>query len=293
MNMKKKFLLLILSLCALLTLAGCSSKQADQPSDKAKIVTSTNIYADISKQLAGRYGNVHAIIANGNVDPHDFDPTTQSAKTVARADIVVENGSGYDTWMDRLAAANDKKSVKVAQDVMGFKSDSNPHIWFDLQMPRRYANYLTKRLIKLQPEHKAYFEKRRQLFLNKLARVEKIAQEKHGHGQAVYVSEPVFDYALHDLGYIVANKAFEDAIERETDPNPQIIQRMKTGLHKHQVVFFVNNEQASSSTVQSFLRICRAERVPIVSVRETKPNGISYLAWLEESYQKVGDISKK
>lgn len=291
--MKKKVLFLIVSLCALLALAGCSQKQADKPSGKISIVTSTNIYSDISKQLAGRYGDVHAIISNGNIDPHDFDPTTQSAKTVAHADIVVENGSGYDTWMDRLAVSNDKKIVSVAQDVMGYKSDSNPHIWFDLDMPSRYANYLTKRLIKLQPQHRAYFEKRNKLFLTKLAHVEQIAQDKHGDNREVYVSEPVFDYALHDLGYRVANKAFEDAIERETDPNPQIIQQMKTGLRKHQVAFFVNNEQASSSTVQSFLRICHKENVPVVNVRETKPNGISYLDWLEQSYQKVGKFSKK
>jgi zinc/manganese transport system substrate-binding protein len=293
MNMKKKVLFLIVSLYALLALAGCSQKQADKPSGKISIVTSTNIYSDISKQLAGRYGDVHAIISNGNIDPHDFDPTTQSAKTVARADIVVENGSGYDSWMDRLAVSNDKKIVSVAQDVMGYKSNSNPHIWFDLDMPRKYANYLTKRLIKLQPQHRAYFEKRRRVFLNELAEVEKIAQDKHGRGQKVYVSEPVFDYALHDLGYKVGNKAFEDAIERETDPSPHVIQQMKNGMHKHEVAFFVNNEQASSSTVKTFLRICKQEGVPIVNVRETKPNKISYLDWLKQSYQKVGKISAK
>ncbi|WP_201331761.1 metal ABC transporter solute-binding protein, Zn/Mn family, partial [Lactobacillus nasalidis] len=69
-------------LIAALFLAGCA-KSEQKSSNQIKIVTSTNIYADIAQNIVGKYGKATALIANGNTDPHDFEPTTAAAKTVA------------------------------------------------------------------------------------------------------------------------------------------------------------------------------------------------------------------
>ncbi|MCI1290310.1 MAG: zinc ABC transporter substrate-binding protein [Lactobacillus sp.] len=285
---------LLCLLAALLLVASACSKQKTEhnSSSKIKIVTSTNIYADMSKQLVGKYGSVTPLIANGDIDPHDFDPTTASAKEVAQADLVIANGSGYDSWMDHLAYSNDKHEIKVAQEIMHYKSDSNPHIWFDLQMPIKYANFLTKKLIKLQPQHKQYFLARKRAYLEKFKPIQQLAKSAPGKQQAVFVSEPVLDYALKRMGYRVDNKAFEDAIERETDPNPEVVEQMKSKIAHHKIAFFVNNTQASSSIVNTFLRLSKRHRIPIVNVRETKPNGVSYVAWLSATYKKLARFKK-
>lgn len=88
---------------------------------RVNIVTSTNIYADIAKNIVGKHGHVQAIIKNGDTDPHDFEPTTGSAKEVANANIVIANGLGYDDWMTNLANANDIHVVKVGNQLMGLK----------------------------------------------------------------------------------------------------------------------------------------------------------------------------
>lgn len=290
---KVRRVLLCLLIGLLLIVSGCSNqKTKHHASDKIKIVTSTNIYADMSKQLVGKYGNVTPLIANGDIDPHDFDPTTASAKEVARADLVIANGSGYDSWMDHLADSNDKHEIKVAQEIMHYKADSNPHIWFDLQMPVKYANFLTKKLIKLQPEHKQYFLARKRAYLKKFEPIQKIVKTAPGQQRPVFVSEPVLDYALKQMGYKVDNKAFEDAIERETDPNPEVVEQMKSKIAHHKIVFFVNNTQASSSIVNTFLRLSKRHHIPIVNVRETKPNGISYVNWLGSTYKKLAKFKK-
>ena len=67
---KHIFILGLLS-AVMLLLSACSSSQKSTSSDKVSIVASTNVYADIAKNVAGKYGNVQAVIKNSATDPHD------------------------------------------------------------------------------------------------------------------------------------------------------------------------------------------------------------------------------
>lgn len=71
---------------------------------------------------------------------------------VQDAKIIVANGLGYDSWLAKLAKSSNKSAVLV-EDLMNLKSGDNPHIWFDLNMPTKYVNYLVKRLSKIDKKH--------------------------------------------------------------------------------------------------------------------------------------------
>lgn len=161
MKLKKVFLLITTLLGIVLTLTACSTKrEANTKNHKVDIVTSTNIYANIARNIVGKHGEVQAIITNGDTDPHDFEPTTNSAKEVANANIVIANGLGYDDWMTKLADSNDIHVTKVGEQLMGLKQGDNPHIWYNLDMPKRYVNYIVKRASQIDPKNAAYFRKK-------------------------------------------------------------------------------------------------------------------------------------
>lgn len=283
----------IMGLVTLLSLitVGCSNKQnSTSQSDKISIVTTTNVYSDIAKNIVGKYGTATAIIDKSSVDPHDFDPTTADAKKVAQANIIVANGLGYDSWMNKLAKSVDKKPVSVSEDLMGLKSGDNPHIWYNLAMPTKYVDYLVKRLSKLDKKHAAYFKENGEKYLAKIDKIKQIAKANKGDQKPVFVSEPVFDYALQEAGYKIGDKKFEEAIENGTDPSPKTINEMNNAIKQKKIAFFVNNTQASSSTVKSFVKLAKKNNIPVLNVRETIPNNTTYLAWMKENYQKLADI---
>ncbi|MDD7746670.1 MAG: zinc ABC transporter substrate-binding protein [Lactobacillus johnsonii] len=285
----------IMSLVTLVSLitVGCSNKQnSTSQSNKISIVTTTNVYSDIAKNIVGKYGTATAIIDKSSVDPHDFDPTTADAKKVAQANIIVANGLGYDSWMNKLAKSVDKKPVLVGEDLMGLKSGDNPHIWYNLDMPTKYVEYLVKRLSKLDKKHAAYFKENGEKYLAKIDKIKQLAQANKGDQKPVFVSEPVFDYALQEAGYKIGDKEFEEAIENGTDPSPKTINEMNNSIKQKKIAFFVNNTQASSSTVKSFVKLAKKNNVPVLNVRETIPNNTTYLAWMKENYQKLADIQK-
>lgn len=294
-NFKSKITKFI-SIMGLVTLlsfivVGCSNKQnSTSQSGKISIVTTTNVYSDIAKNIVGKYGTATAIIDKSSVDPHDFDPTTADAKKVAQANIIVANGLGYDSWMNKLAKSVDKKPVLVGEDLMGLKSGDNPHIWYNLDMPTKYVDYLVKRLSKLDKKHATYFKENGEKYLAKIDKIKQLAQANKGDQKPVFVSEPVFDYALQEAGYKIGDKKFEEAIENGTDPSPKTINEMNNAIKQKKIAFFVNNTQASSSTVKSFVKLAKKNNVPVLNVRETIPNNTTYLAWMKENYQKLADI---
>ena len=248
------------------------------------------MFIQILLKIVGKYGTATAIIDKSSVDPHDFDPTTADAKKVAQANIIVANGLGYDSWMNKLAKSVDKKPVLVGEDLMGLKSGDNPHIWYNLDMPTKYVDYLVKRLSKLDKKHAAYFKENGEKYLAKIDKIKQLAQANKGDQKPVFVSEPVFDYALQEAGYKIGDKKFEEAIENGTDPSPKTINEMNNAIKQKKIAFFVNNTQASSSTVKSFVKLAKKNNVPVLNVRETIPNNTTYLAWMKENYQKLADI---
>ncbi|GAA3635106.1 zinc ABC transporter substrate-binding protein [Lactobacillus hamsteri] len=292
MKLKKLLTLFGIASGLLLVLSGCS--KTENNSSGIKIVTTTNVYSDIAQQVVGKYGKAEAIIKKSTVDPHDFEPTTTDAKKVAVANIVVANGLGYDSWMNNLAKSSDKKPVLVGEKLMGLKKGDNPHIWYNLNMPVKYVDYLVARLSKLDKEHASYFKNNGKKYLAKINKIKKMAKDIDGKDKKpVYVSEPVFDYALNEAGYRIGDKDFEEAIENGTDPSPKMINKMTNAIKHRKIAFFVNNTQSSSSTVDTFVKLAKKHNIPVVNVRETIPDNTSYLTWMRENYQKLVDVSKK
>ncbi|MGO1404314.1 MAG: metal ABC transporter solute-binding protein, Zn/Mn family [Lactobacillus helveticus] len=291
---KSLFIMGLMGMIMLLASACSNKDQAKTKSDKVSIVTTTNVYADIAKNVAGKYGSVQAIIKNSATDPHDFEPTTADAKKLTNANIIVANGLGYDSWMNKLASSVSKKPVLVGEDLMGLKKVDNPHIWYDLDMPTKYVNYLVKRLSKLDKKHADYFKENGDKYLAKIAKVKQIAKSADKkNNKPVFVSEPVFDYGLEEAGYKIGDKEFEEAIENGTDPSPKIINKMTNEIKDKKIAFFVNNTQASSSTVTTFVELAKENSLPVLNVRETIPNHMTYLDWMRENYQNLANISKK
>ncbi|CDI57607.1 zinc ABC transporter substrate-binding protein [Lactobacillus helveticus] len=296
MKNKKTFIFSSLLIVVLLfCLSACSTKKDENTrKHQVDIVTSTNIYVNIAKNIVGKHGKVEAVINNGDTDPHDFEPTTGSAKKVANANIVIATGLGYDSWMTNLANANDIHVTKVGEQLMGLKQGDNPHIWYNLDMPKKYVAYLVKKASQIDPKHAPYFKNNAKMYLNKINTIKKLADKIDGQkAKPVYVSEPVFDYALERCHFKIGNHAFEEAVENETDPNAKVVHKMQMDIKQRKIAFFVNNIQASSSTVNNMVNLAKRSDVPVLDVRETMPNGVSYYHWMKSNYQKLFQIFSK
>ncbi|WP_236967053.1 metal ABC transporter solute-binding protein, Zn/Mn family [Microbacterium aurantiacum] len=110
---------------SVLALAGCASGETSAATPAAEstvaepiiVVTSTNVYGQIAQEIGGEFVEVTSIVTSGSQDPHSYEASAQDQLTVADADIVVENGGGYDAFVDGLleASGSDAHVITVAE----------------------------------------------------------------------------------------------------------------------------------------------------------------------------------
>src|SRR6201995_1581744 len=109
---------------AALLAAGCtSSSAADQPGADGKIIAvgAENEYADVIAQVGGKYVQASAIMSNPNTDPPTFEGNAPTGRLVNAARLVVQNGLGYDTFMDTIekAVPDSGRRTIVVQKMLG------------------------------------------------------------------------------------------------------------------------------------------------------------------------------
>ncbi|QIN30140.1 metal ABC transporter substrate-binding protein [Brevibacterium luteolum] len=99
---------------SLVALAGCGGSDSSAHGNKDfTVVTSTNVYADIVKNVAGDAAEVTPVIDDPTQDPHDYEATAQDQLKLSKADMVVVNGGGYDAFMTTMLEAADHKPAVV------------------------------------------------------------------------------------------------------------------------------------------------------------------------------------
>src|SRR6185437_15719119 len=87
----------------LLSACGDSSVASTQGTGHGiQVVAAENFYGNLASQLGGSHVSVTSILSDPNVDPHTYQSNVRTGITVSQADLVIENGAGYDDWMDKI-----------------------------------------------------------------------------------------------------------------------------------------------------------------------------------------------
>jgi zinc/manganese transport system substrate-binding protein len=200
---------------------------------------------------------------------------------------VVQNGLGYDTFMDTIekAVPDSGRHVIVVQQLLGLPdSTPNPHLWYDPATMPKVASAIAENLAAIQPGHAAYFKANAAAFTNSLSPwINAIGTFKqHYPGTPVATTEPVADYLLQALG--ADNKtpwAFQADVMNGTDPSAQDVTAERSLFTQHTVTAFLYNQQVTDSLTESFIALARASGIPVVGVYETMPEpGYNYQSWM-------------
>jgi len=276
---------------AALLASGCSSSLALRASGsgggKIVAVGAENEYADVIQQVGGKYVQVSAIMSNPNTDPHTFEASASVAREVSAAQLVVQNGVGYDTFMHTIenAAPSSSRKVVVVQNLLGLPdSTPNPHLWYQPGTMPAVANAVAADLAALSPAHAAYFKANASAFISSLAAWNNAmaAFKAKYPNTPVATTEPVADYMLQAIGADnLTPFAFQADIMNGTDPSAQDVAVERSLFTQHKVTALVYNQQVTDSLTESFISLAQANGIPVVGVYETMPvPGYDYQTWM-------------
>ena len=272
-------------LAAMAAAAVSCSAGAARGGDRISVVAAENFYGDIAAQLGGPYVMVTSILSDPAADPHLFEPGTANAAAVADAGLVIENGLGYDAFIDRLLSGSRDASrvvVNVA-DAVGLRgADANPHIWYDIPRLRAMGKAIADGLGSADPAHRSYFQDQLSRFDDSLGPLdEAVAGIKSRYGGApVAYTEPVPGYLIEAAGLVVRTpEDFARAIEEGNEPSPQAVAAMEELFTARQVRVLLYNSQARSPITDRVRQLAVENSIPIVPVTETLPAGQSFQEW--------------
>jgi zinc/manganese transport system substrate-binding protein len=143
--------------------------------DKIKVVASFSIIADLVRQIGGERVDV-AVLVGPNADMHAFQPTPSDARTLARAQLAVINGLGFEGWADRLVKSSGYKGAAVvaSKGIKPLAADQHeiehggkghdhgrydPHAWQKVANVKTYVANIREALIAADAAGKADYEK--------------------------------------------------------------------------------------------------------------------------------------
>ncbi len=309
--MKSRFLFSAAALAAsALVLSGCAAGSsadagADSTSDGAsdsggvRVVASTNVYGSIAELVGGDFVDVTSLIDSPDQDPHEYQADARNQLALSKAQIVIENGGGYDDFIDTMLAAADNPDAVVlnAADLSGYdqepaEGEFNEHVWYDFPTVSKVVDQLVTELSAADPAEASVFQANGASVKTQLETLESTAEELKttAAGTGVAITEPVPLYLLDSIG--LDNKtpdAFSEAVEEDTDAPAIVLQDTLALFDSKQVALLVYNEQTGGPQTDALVEAAKKNGIPSVAVTETLPDGDDYFTWMTGNLDAIAE----
>lgn len=217
-HQSKGFLGLILAFTLLL--AGCAAPVvgANAPDDdKLRIVATTTMLADLSKQIGGERVNVDGLMGPG-IDPHLYQASAGDVSLMQKADVIVYNGLHLEGKMGEIFENLTSRGLTIISieegldksKLLTWESDSSiydPHIWFDVTLWKAAANIVAQRLSEADPDGKTTYEANLNAYLTQLdeadAYIHQRAEELEPQQRVLVTAHDAFQYFGAAYGFEV------------------------------------------------------------------------------------------
>ncbi len=213
--MKKMIsLVLVISILAVI-LAGCAASSDLADNGKLKVVVTTTIIADVTREIAGDLVDVEALMGPG-VDPHLYKASAGDVKRMSDADMVVYNGLHLEGRMGEVFANMKDKIIFAANENLDESkllesSDGSgyfdPHVWFDVKIWKGATERIAEGLKELDPENIDIYQANLEGYLAELDdldkyvidRTEELAPDK----RILVTAHDAFQYFGNQYGFEV------------------------------------------------------------------------------------------
>jgi len=192
-------------------------------------------------------------------DAHVYEPTPADARTLARADLVVVNGLGFEGWIDRLVKVSGYRGpVVVASEGIAAltvaEDQPDPHAWQDLANGRLHVANIVRALAAADPAHAGDYRRRARAYDHELSALDREVKSRLDafprHRRKVVTSHDAFRYF---------GRAY--------------------GIDFHAPVGLSTESDPSAGEVAALIRLMRDERIQALFVENmTNPRLVGQLA---------------
>ncbi|WP_236034377.1 metal ABC transporter solute-binding protein, Zn/Mn family [Bifidobacterium saguinibicoloris] len=255
--------------------AGTSGDTGDDVAAKTgaiDVVASVNQWGSLAAEIGGKDVKVTSILSSTGVDAHDFEPKTSDLATLSKAEVVVANGAGYDSWATKTRGP-DSTLVSAAQ-IVGAMDGDNPHLWFSKDARKGMAKELANAFSKARPKKRKAFETRLKAWQKREKTLDQAMDDfSSRHKDLSYgATEAVVYYLMSDMSFEDRTpKAYAQAVANGGEIAPADLQTFQSLIEDHGMDVLVNNSQEASDATNMLVGTAGRSDVPVVDVSEQMP----------------------
>lgn len=235
--------------------------------NKKVIYTSFYPLQSITKEIVGNKMEVRKLIPNGQ-EVHHWEPTAQDMKNLSEGSVILVNGLGLESWMDKFKASiKDLNVVEVSKDVNLLKAEEeheenenheseekhhhgeyDPHIWLSLRNMKVIAKNICDKVVEMDKDNETYYRENLAKVQNRLDDLDKKYSEQLQNAKikSIITSHEAFAYLLKDYGLK------QIPIENLTSDSELNLAKMKEviELAKNEGIKYVFYEELSENKVE-------------------------------------------
>jgi zinc transport system substrate-binding protein len=178
-----------------------------------KIVAINSPLHYFAERLAGDWANV-TLPVPADIDPSEWRPTVKDILDLQQADMIILNGAGYSSWLDKVAmsprklvdttAAAQSSLIKIDQETTHSHGPRGDHshgnyattTWMDLELAQQQASAIARAMVQRWPERRALVEIQQASLLKELAALDSQYANLAIRlaGRLIIYSHPVYQY---------------------------------------------------------------------------------------------------
>lgn len=318
--------LLALTAGSVLVLAGCATATgaaSTSGDDRLQVVASTNVYGSLAAAVGGDDVEVTSIIDSLSQDPHSYEASARDQLTVSQADLVIENGGGYDSFLDGLVDATGTDApvltaVEFSHDFPGNEGHAddehaeedhaegedhahdeaghdhiegfNEHVWYDPHTVEHLVEDIAHELSELDAANADTYEANAKTLIDDIAGLEaSLEAVKTSHaGEKIFVTEPVPLYLTAAAGLENATpEAFSEAVEEGQDVPPATLLEATKILDSGEVRAVIVNAQTGGAETTEVQNLAEQNDIPVLEFTELLPDGLTYVEWMQQNIDEL------
>ena len=252
---------LVTLVLVLVLMAGCSN-QARRPG-KLRVVVTYSVLGDLVKNVAADCAEI-VVLVGPDGDAHTFEPTPKDGIGLADADLVFENGIGFEPWLDKLHAASNSKARRVVvtqglailegecnhNDKVGEKHEheDDPHVWHEVENSIHMVGIIRDKLAEVDPVNSEKYKTNSTKYLKRLealdlwvlAQVEILPKDR----RKLVTSHDTFGYFANRYGFQVLGTLLSSFSTEASDPSPVTFAKLVDSIKAAKVpAIFAENIQ--------------------------------------------------
>ncbi len=185
---------------------------SDKSDGRLTILTTIPPLYSFTKNIVGDIADVDNLLPNG-AEPHDYSFGPSDIKKVSTAQIIIKNGLGLETWLDKLLVSAGENAANQGRDLFVVDASSgadvingDPHIWLSPARAVSQIKNIRDVLIRVDSENADAYSRNTASYINRLQALHnEIINETGKFKSKEFVAfHSAFQYFADDYGLVQA-----------------------------------------------------------------------------------------